>query len=162
VFLFVLFPKRSIQMARGQGHVCHVSHSRMTQPHSRRGCVIFLPRCTDCSESLPTTQSRHDNQKTVWGGRKPILAVLWPAWACIWQRFAASTSWDLVESKAANNIWRSSGALAGVTRCWGTVVWREISGWLIATACLNVIYRRWYKRVIVLCDCETFVVAVCW
>jgi hypothetical protein len=29
--------------------------------------------------------SCHDNQKTVSGGQKPILAVLWPAWACVWQ-----------------------------------------------------------------------------
>jgi hypothetical protein len=54
---FVLFPKRSIQMARSQGHFRHVSHSRMMQPHSCRGGLIFLPRCRDCSESLPTTRS---------------------------------------------------------------------------------------------------------
>jgi hypothetical protein len=31
----------------------HVSHSRMTQPHGHCGGVVFLPRCRDCSESLP-------------------------------------------------------------------------------------------------------------
>jgi hypothetical protein len=44
-------------MARGQGHIHHVSHSTMMQPHGGRGGVIFLPRCRNCSESLPTNQS---------------------------------------------------------------------------------------------------------
>jgi hypothetical protein len=54
--------------------------------------------------------SCHDNWKIVSGGRKPILAVSWPAWACVWQHFASATAWDLVETKAASNICRSLGA----------------------------------------------------
>jgi hypothetical protein len=30
--------------------------------------------------------SCHDNRKIVSGGQKPIVAVLWPAWACVWQQ----------------------------------------------------------------------------
>jgi hypothetical protein len=34
-----------------QGHFLHVSHSGMVQPHSRHRGVVFLLRCTDCSQS---------------------------------------------------------------------------------------------------------------
>jgi hypothetical protein len=95
---------------RGQGHFRHVSHSTMTQPYGRHGGVVSSTMQRLQWVTPHYSVSCHDNRETVSGSQKPILAVSWPAWACTWQRFAASAAWDMVETKAANNIWRSLGA----------------------------------------------------
>jgi hypothetical protein len=64
--------------------VISASFTQQNNATSWHGGVVFLPRCTDCSQS-PLLGPCHDGRKIISGGRKPMPPVLWPAWACIWQ-----------------------------------------------------------------------------
>jgi hypothetical protein len=47
--------------------------------------LYFLHSAESAISHSPLLGLCHDNRKIVSGGQKPILAVPWPAWACVWR-----------------------------------------------------------------------------
>jgi hypothetical protein len=91
-------------MACSQGHFRHISHSRMTQPHScGRGVILFNDAETAVSHSaLLGLLSQQPKHWIRWPEADPSCFV-----TCMSLRlatFATSTAWDVVETKAANKI----------------------------------------------------------
>jgi hypothetical protein len=69
------------------------------------GVLYFTHDAQTAVSQFPLLGLCHDNYKIVWVGRKPILAVAWLTWSCIWQRWhmEASIDRELGGTQAANN-----------------------------------------------------------
>jgi hypothetical protein len=77
-----------------------------TSRPSQRCCISSTMQRLQCVTPHYSV-SCHDNRKIVSGGRKPIRAVSWPAWACAWEQ--PGTWWKLrqpITFEEAYGIWR--------------------------------------------------------
>jgi hypothetical protein len=83
--------------------VISASFTRQNDATSCHGVVVCLPSCRDCNQSVsqfPLLGLCHMTERLYWGGGgrwKPIPAVPWPTWACIWQcwNVEVSIGWSL-------------------------------------------------------------------
>jgi hypothetical protein len=110
------------------------------------GVLYFFHDAETAVSHSPLLGLCHDNRKIVLSGQKPILAVLWLAWASVWQRWHVAAHWPLqlpgtrrklrqpiTFEKVRHTSWSH-------TLLEGTAVWCEIIGWPIATTSLDVVY----------------------
>jgi hypothetical protein len=105
-----------------QGYLCKFHTAEWQNLLARGRCISSMMQRLQSVSQSPLLSLCHSDWKVVSGGWKPILAVLWPTWACIWQcwHVEADLPLQLVGNyegtQAANDIWRSSGTLVEATR----------------------------------------------